>query len=65
MIRIKSDKIVLTDSLYDGYVYIKNGKIVEVSKDEKAAEKGEKYIAGKIISRFNITIVIVFRLFCS
>ena len=39
MIRIKSDKIVLTDSLFDGYVYVENGKIAEVSKEEKAADE--------------------------
>ena len=53
MIRIKSDRIVLTDSLYDGYVYIENGKIAEVSKDEKAADEvydfTGKYVAPGFI----------------
>ena len=49
MIRIKSDKIVLTDSLYDGYVYIKNGKIVEVSKKEKAADESYDF-TGKYVA---------------
>ena len=49
MIRIKSDKIVLTDGLFDGYVYIENGKILEVSADEKSA--GEVYdFTGKYVS---------------
>ena len=49
MIRIKSDKIVLTDSLYDGYVYIENGKIVEVSKKEKAADESYDF-TGKYVA---------------
>jgi len=53
MIRIKSDKIVLTDSLYDGYVYIENGKIAEVSKVEKTADEvydfTGKYVAPGFI----------------
>lgn len=49
MIRIKSDKIVLTDSLYNGYVYIENGKIVEVSKDEKAADESYDF-TGKYVA---------------
>lgn len=49
MIRIKSDKIVLTDSLYDGYVYIENGKILEASKDEKAADEVYDF-TGKYVS---------------
>ena len=39
MIRIKSDKIVLTDSLFDGFVYIENGKILDVTKEEKACDE--------------------------
>ena len=53
MIRIKSDRIVLTDSLFDGYVYIENGKILEVSKEEKAADEvydfTGKYVAPGFI----------------
>lgn len=49
MIRIKSDKIVLADSLYDGYVYIENGKIVEVSKDEKSADESYDF-TGKYVA---------------
>ena len=53
MIRIKSDKIVLTDGLFDGYVYVNDGKIVEVSKDEKAADEvydfTGKYVAPGFI----------------
>ena len=53
MIRIKSDRIVLTDSLFDGYVYVENGKILEVSKEEKAADEvydfTGKYVAPGFI----------------
>ena len=38
MIRIKSDKIIVGESLFDGYMYALNGKIVEISKEEKNAE---------------------------
>ena len=34
MIRIKSDKIILGESLFDGYLYVDDGKIVDVTKDE-------------------------------
>ena len=34
MKRIKSDKIVLSDSIFDGYVYVDGKTIVEVSKRE-------------------------------
>lgn len=53
MIRIKSDRIVLTDSLYDGYIYLENGKIIEVSNTEKAADEvydfTDKYVAPGFI----------------
>lgn len=38
MIKIKSNKIVLTDKLLDGYVYIDGNKIVDVSKEDKSAD---------------------------
>lgn len=49
MIRIKSDRIVLTDSLFDGYVYIENGKILELSKEEKAADEAYDF-TGKYVA---------------
>ena len=49
MIRIKSNKIVLTDSLYDGYIYIENGKIAEISNVEKAADEVYDF-TGKYVS---------------
>ena len=38
MIKIKSDKIVLLDSIYDGYIYIDHGFIVEISKNDKEVD---------------------------
>ena len=34
MKRIRSDKIILEDKLFDGYVYFKNGKIIDVTAKE-------------------------------
>ena len=39
--RLKSDRIVLRDSLFDGYVYVSDGKIAGVSA--KAAPADEEY----------------------
>lgn len=49
MIRIKSDKIIVGESLFDGYVYALNGKIVEISKEEKAAAECYDF-TGKYVS---------------
>ncbi len=49
MIRIKSNKIIVGEALFDGYVYIDNGKIVEASIKEKAADK-EYDFTGKYVS---------------
>ena len=49
MIRIKSDKIIVGESLFDGYVYVENGKIVAVSKEDKPVEK-EYDFTGKYVS---------------
>ena len=38
MIGIRSDKIVLADSLYDGYVYWKDGRIVSVTDERLPCE---------------------------
>lgn len=32
--RIKSDKIILGDTVFDGYIYFSNGKITAITKDE-------------------------------
>ena len=39
MIKIKSDKIIVGEKLFDGFVYVDNGKIVEVSKKDKPCEE--------------------------
>ncbi len=49
MIKIKSDKIIVGESLFDGYVYASNGKIVEITKENKSAEK-EYDFTGKYVS---------------
>ena len=49
MIRIKSDKIITSNGLFDGYVYIDNGVIAEVSGNEKAADKCFDF-SGKYVS---------------
>ena len=49
MIKIKSDKIIVGESLFDGYVYVENGKIDEITKENRAAEKEYDY-TGKYIS---------------
>lgn len=38
MIKIKSNKIIVGESLFDGYVYIENEKIVNVTKEDINAE---------------------------
>ena len=38
MIRIKSEKIILTDGYFDGYVYVDGDKIVCVSREKMPAE---------------------------
>ena len=35
MIKIKSDKIIVGETLFDGYMYALNGKITEISKAGK------------------------------
>ena len=49
MIRIKSDRIITSNGLFDGYVYIDNGVIAEVSGIEKAADKCFDF-SGKFVS---------------
>ena len=39
MERIKSNKIILPQGLFDGYVYFENGKIIDVSDKAFAADK--------------------------
>lgn len=49
MIRIKSDKIIIGESLFDGYVYAMNGKIVEITQEEKPVETAYDF-TGKYVS---------------
>lgn len=49
MIRIKSDKIIVGESLYNGYLYVEDGKITEITKEEKPVEK-EYDFTGKYVS---------------
>ena len=49
MIRIKSDRIVLPYGIFDGYVYIEDGRITEVTDKEKNAEICYDY-CGKYVS---------------
>lgn len=39
MERIKSDKIILSEGIFDGYVYFEKGKIVDVTSKELAVDK--------------------------
>ena len=39
MKRIKSDKIVLSDKIFDGYIYFENDKIVDVTASELPADE--------------------------
>ena len=49
MIGIKSDKIIINERLFDGYVYVENGKIIEITQRERACEKIYDY-TGKYVS---------------
>ena len=49
MIRIKSDKIIVNGGLFNGYVYVNEGKIVEVTVEEKQADVCYDY-TGKYLS---------------
>ncbi len=49
MISIKSDKIIVDDGLFDGYLYIENGKVVELSKEEKPCRESYDF-TGKYVS---------------
>ena len=49
MIRIKSDKIIANGKLFDGYVYVEEGKIIEVTAAEKQAQICYDY-TGKYLS---------------
>ena len=48
MIKIKSDKIIVGEDLFDGYVYADNGLIVEVSAADKPADESYDF-TGKYV----------------
>lgn len=43
MIQIKSDKIIVDEGLFDGYVYVEDGKIAQVSKENIPCEERYDY----------------------
>ena len=49
MIGLKSDKIIVNGKLFDGYVYVQDGKIVEVSNQTMEADEYYDY-TGKYVS---------------
>ena len=49
MIKIKSDKIIIGETLFDGYMYALNGKIIEISKADKPCEESYDF-TGKYVS---------------
>ena len=49
MIKIKSDKIIVGETLFDGYIYALNGKIIEISKTDKPCEESYDF-TGKYVS---------------
>ena len=53
MNRIKSKRIALPDSFFDGYVYFENGKIVEISTRElpfdEEYDAGDQYVSSGFI----------------
>lgn len=49
MIRIKSDKIIYGESLFDGYVYVENVKIVDVTRERKPCDECYDF-TGKYVS---------------
>ncbi len=49
MIGIKSDKILVFDGLFDGYLYVEDGKIAELSKEEKPCAESYDF-TGQYVS---------------
>ena len=49
MIKIKSDKIIVKENLFDGYVYFEDGKIVDITKENKPSQIEYDY-TGKYVS---------------
>lgn len=49
MTKIKSDKIIIGETLFDGYMYALNGKITEISKADKPCMESYDF-TGKYVS---------------
>ena len=49
MMRIKSDKLIVNGQIYNGYLYIENGKITEISNVEKDSDVSYDF-TGKYVS---------------
>ena len=49
MIKIKSNKIIVKNSLFDGYLYVDKNQILEISKEDKVADEFYDFI-GKFVS---------------
>ncbi|MBQ3505987.1 MAG: N-acetylglucosamine-6-phosphate deacetylase [Clostridia bacterium] len=49
MTKIKSNKIIVGETLFDGFVYISNGKIMEISNQDMPCENTYDY-TGKYVS---------------
>ena len=49
MLRIKSDKIIVGEELFDGYIYIENGKITDVTAEKREADECYDF-TGKYVS---------------
>ena len=52
MIRIKSDKIILSGGVFNGYLYVEDGKIIAVTTDAKPAEKEYDYTGNYVSAGF-------------
>ena len=49
MIKIKSDKIIIGETLFDGYMYALNGKITEITTEDKPCAESYDF-TGKYVS---------------
>ena len=52
MLKIKSDKIIIGNELFDGYVYVKDGKIVDVTKEDKSGYELVDYTGSYVSAGF-------------
>ena len=49
MLKIKSDKIIVGESLFDGYLYVEDGKIAKITAENLPCEESYDY-TGKYVS---------------